>query len=222
MIEPQEWMRVVLDRLDRALGSRFVYLGLQGSYRRGEATETSDIDLVAVLDELTLDGLDAYREVVASMPEGGKACGFICGRATLASWPRHEVFQLALDTVDYRGALADLLPPITRDDIREGVRIGAAGLHHLLAHTYLYSEPAGRVEVLRSAFKSAFFILRIVNYLRTGQVCETKRKLFDKLEGSEKAIMAGGMCLDAPAGNRSERDAYELLLLWSGDVMRNV
>lgn len=50
MIEPQTWVADALARMKKAFGPRLAYLGLQGSYRRGEATETSDIDLVVLLD----------------------------------------------------------------------------------------------------------------------------------------------------------------------------
>ena len=39
-----------LQALDRAFGERVWFVGLQGSYGRGEATETSDIDVVVILD----------------------------------------------------------------------------------------------------------------------------------------------------------------------------
>lgn len=132
MIEPQKWVAEALAGLQKEFGSRLLYLGLQGSYRRGEATESSDIDLVTLLDEVSLDDLDAYRGVVRSLPEGDKACGFICGAGEFAHWPRHELFPFKMDTTDYYGRLDDFMPPISRDDIVAGARISASGLIHLL------------------------------------------------------------------------------------------
>ena len=55
MIDIEPW----LARFDRLLretfGDRIQFAGLQGSYARGEATESSDIDLVVLLDALTAE-----------------------------------------------------------------------------------------------------------------------------------------------------------------------
>jgi predicted nucleotidyltransferase len=39
------WMPCVLACIQQTLGKRLLYLGLQGSYRQGEATEKSDIEI---------------------------------------------------------------------------------------------------------------------------------------------------------------------------------
>lgn len=43
-----------MQRLNKSFRDRVWFVGLQGSYGRGEATETSDIDIVVILDELLL------------------------------------------------------------------------------------------------------------------------------------------------------------------------
>lgn len=222
MIDPKTWMPEILSRLDRAFADRLLYVGLQGSYRRGEAGETSDIDLVVVLDRLSQDDLDAYRAEVRAMPEGDKACGFICGRAELARWPCHELFQLKMDTDNHRGVLADFLPPPSRRDIREGARIGASGLYHLLAHSYLHAEPAERSAMLAGAFKGVFFVVQIVHYLRSGVYCTRKSQLHDCLSGEEKDIIAASLDLSSWLAGRSESEAYALLLGWCGSVLKTL
>ena len=52
MIEITTWMNGFLKSIDEAFGDRVWFVGLQGSYGRGEATEASDIDVVVILDEL--------------------------------------------------------------------------------------------------------------------------------------------------------------------------
>lgn len=222
MIEPKNWMPAAVEKLDRAFGPRLLYVGLQGSYRRGEATEDSDIDLVVVLDRLSLTDLDAYRETVRGMPEGDKACGFLCGREELAGWPRHELFQFRMDTDDYRGVLAEFVPPTSRRDIREGARVGAANLQHLLVHGYLYAEPVDRENILAGVCKGAFFVLQSVHYLRSGRYCAGKQVLAECLAGHERDILAGSMNFAAWLSERSEAEAYELLLRWCGDVLKSL
>ena len=69
MINAETWMADLLPQLLQTFGARLQYLGLQGSYRRGEATEASDIDVVVLLDVVALDDLDVYRAIVRAMPE---------------------------------------------------------------------------------------------------------------------------------------------------------
>ena len=53
MLDITVWMKNFLRTLDQTFGSRVWFVGLQGSYGRGEAMETSDIDIVVILDELS-------------------------------------------------------------------------------------------------------------------------------------------------------------------------
>lgn len=212
MIEPGKWVAEALAGLQKEFGPRLLYLGLQGSYRRSEATESSDIDLVAILDEVSLDDLDAYRGVIHALPEGHKACGFICDPIELARWPRHELFQFKMDTADHHGRLEDFLPPISRDDIREGARVGASTLLHLLRHSYLYAEPATRPDILKEVYKAAFFVILAVNYLETGLYRRSKKELLDNLTGTEKQIIAAGLDFPGWLSKYSEKQAFAMLV----------
>ena len=53
MVNIEHYISTLLDLLRQQFGSRLLYLGLQGSYLRGEATENSDLDIVVILDSLT-------------------------------------------------------------------------------------------------------------------------------------------------------------------------
>ena len=48
MIDINIWMKNFLQTLNYTFGNRVWFVGLQGSYGRGEATETSDIDIVVL------------------------------------------------------------------------------------------------------------------------------------------------------------------------------
>lgn len=212
MIEPEPWVAEALAGLQKEFGPRLLYLGLQGSYRRGEATESSDIDLVTILNEVGLDDLDTYRRVIHALPEGHKACGFISDPAELARWPRHELFQFKMDTADHHGRLEDFLPPLSREDIREGARVGASALLHLLRHSYLYAEPETRPEILKEAYKAAFFVILAFNYLQTGHYRCGKKELLDNLADPEKQIIAAGLDFPGWLSKHSEKQAFEMLL----------
>lgn len=220
MIEPQTWVAGILGRLKEAFGSRLAYVGLQGSYRRGEATEDSDIDLVVLLDVVEPADLDLYRGIVQGMPEGNKACGFMCSVADFAAWPRHELFPFKMDTADHYGRLDDFLPPVSEDDIRLGVAISASALVHMLTHGYLYADCESRAPLLKEACKSAFFIMRVTNYLATGVYSGSKKDLINRLTGCEKEIIAAGMDFPGRIAAHSEQEIFAMLLEWSRTVMR--
>ena len=50
MIDITTLMNDFLQKLNHTFVKRVWFIGLQGSYGRGEATETSDIDIVVILD----------------------------------------------------------------------------------------------------------------------------------------------------------------------------
>lgn len=219
MIETQTWVSEVLVRLQKAFGTRLAYLGLQGSYRRGEATEASDIDLVVLLDKVDMDDLDTYRALVHAMPEGAKACGFISGIGELAHWPKHELFPFKMDTDDYYSVLDDFLPLITEEHIREGARIGASALLHMLTHSYLYADAVAQPTILRDAYKAAYFVMQVTHYLTTGRYCTSYRELLACVEGVEKDILVARGDMADWLGNHSEKQAYGILRDWCQRIL---
>ena len=52
MIDTTVWLKELLAALDETFDSRVWFVGLQGSYARGEATDSSDLDVVVILDRL--------------------------------------------------------------------------------------------------------------------------------------------------------------------------
>lgn len=215
MVDIKIWMEELAGRLEERFGPRLLFLGLQGSYGRGEANEDSDIDVVAVLDRANLADLDAYRAIVREMPEGEKACGFLCGARELKNWPKYDLLAVARDTRDVRGRLADLLPSFCRDDLADAAATGASGLYHAAVHTYLYADREGWPDFLKEAHKGAFFTLRALRELRTGENVRAKRDLLPLLEGDERALLAYGL---SPTGEPLE-DVFARLVRWSAAVM---
>lgn len=221
MIDPQQWTTVVLAALQKKFGRRLQYLGLQGSHRRGEATEASDIDLVVLMDALALADLDEYREIVRAMPEGHKACGFICEAGDLAHWPRHELFPFKMDTDDYYGKLDDFLPPLTQDDLRAAAKINVSALLHTLTHGFVYAAAETRPVILQGAYKSAFFAMQVVHSLASGVYCRSKKELLARLTGEEREIIVAGANFSAWAAAHSENHAFALLREWCRKVLVN-
>lgn len=58
MLDLEPYMIQLVAGLKQEFGSRLIYIGLQGSYSRGEATLNSDLDIMTVLDQLQLADMD--------------------------------------------------------------------------------------------------------------------------------------------------------------------
>ena len=88
MVRIDEYISRAVCLLRDTFADRLLYVGLQGSYSRGEADENSDIDLMVVLDELTAGDLEVYRGLLAQLGEAEKSCGLyhaLCHRAVHAA-----------------------------------------------------------------------------------------------------------------------------------------
>ena len=155
MVDINRWTADFINKLRAAFGERLRFAGLQGSYRRGEATEKSDIDMVVVLDGLTPADLARYRALVREMPEADKACGFLCGTMELQAWPAHDCLQLWYDTRPLFGSLDGIVSPPDGGDVRLALRVEAANLYHAACHSYVF----GSTDDLPALDKSAFFLL---------------------------------------------------------------
>ena len=88
MVDLQAYLQALITALRRAYGERLVYVGLQGSYLRGEAGEDSDVDVMTVIEALSPSDLRRYRALLETLGIRDKACGFLCGRDELRHWNR--------------------------------------------------------------------------------------------------------------------------------------
>lgn len=194
MINVATWMPAAVRALKHAFGPRLRFVGLQGSYRRGEATETSDIDLCVILDRLDAADLPRLREVLDTLPEGEKAAGFVAGAPELAAWPPFELFAFVQDMDAWHGELAPLLPPIAEADIRLGVRTALGALYHeaaqlLLAPQRMNADAAAKAR--HSLGKSSLRALQGVMYLRDGIFPRDRAEARGRARVDEAALLGG-------------------------------
>ena len=213
MIDIEKYLSELIEQLKRQFADRLIYVGLQGSFRRGEADENSDIDIMVTLDHLTEADLDSYRKIIAALLASERSCGFISGRAELKNWPRHEICQLLHETKDYYGELRPLLPEFGRKDVENFVRISIGNLYHLLCHGRIHGDSEQRAESLRGLYKSVFYILQNSVYLQTGEWFMTKAELLAHLHGLDREVMQTAMLLRSEADFDTEK-AFSLLFGW--------
>ncbi|MDD3243393.1 MAG: nucleotidyltransferase domain-containing protein [Eubacteriales bacterium] len=218
MADAHAYMEKMVRCLGQAFGGRLRYVGLQGSYARGEADKNSDLDVMTVLDALTVQDLDAYRAVLAQMGDEPRPCGFLCGEAELRGWNRAELCQLSHETRDVYGRLADFLPAWSAEDVRAYLRTGVGDLYHALCHCYIYSGPQAAREGVPGAYKRVFYLLQNWHYLRTGQWVGSKAALRACLEMEDLRVLETALAL-----RRGEpvdlEEAYGRLLSWCREML---
>ena len=96
MINITTWLDGFLKALHDTFGNRVWFVGLQGSYGRGEATETSDIDVVVILDELSVSDIGEYHAMLDTLPHRELICGFLSGKDELLGWEPSDLFSFTM------------------------------------------------------------------------------------------------------------------------------
>ena len=211
--EMTHWLEQWQQKTKAAFGSRVVCLGLQGSYGRGEATPQSDIDVVLILDEMTYEDLRTYRELMDDLPWREKICGFFGGKEELLCWERGDLFQFYHDTTVLQGTLEFLQPLLTEKDIRHSVHLGGCNIYHMAVHNGLHGQS---MEMAQGLLKSAVFVIQAKIYLEQGKYEKSTQTLRQLAQGKDREI------LDWRLGQKTGdlEKLTELLLLWSGEILR--
>ncbi len=221
MVKIESYISTLIDLLRDHFGERLVYVGLQGSYLRGEATDESDIDIMVVINDLSVDDLASYRKIIRSMEYADKSCGFICSKEDLSHWNPLEIANLLNSTKDHWGTLCELVPAYSEEDIRNFVKLSVNNLYHELCHRYIHSRNNADIEALTGTYKGAFFILQNLYYLRRGVFAATKAELMQLLEGKDRAVMERSVELNSGAPC-DFADSFQLLFDWCQETVRFV
>ena len=177
MLDLKEYLEQLISECQSVFRDRLVYVGLQGSYMRGEATEDSDIDIMVVLNRFCVSDMDLYRDLLDRLGHREKACGFICGREELTRWSPLEVCQLRHTTKDLFGSLSEYLPDASREDEISYVQTSLGNLYHELCHRYIYADREKNAARFRDTCKGLFFLIQNLYFLENGSFILTKREL---------------------------------------------
>ena len=210
MVDIKCWMELFIKKLEDVFSGRIWFLGLQGSYGRNEATDSSDIDVVVILDELHADDLKSYRTMLNTLPNRELICGFLSGKTELLKWEPSDLFQFYYDTTPIKGSLDELLNVIDAEAVNRAIRIGACNIYHACVHNMVHERDK---ELLGELYKSAAFVVQAVQYRNTGKYIKCRADLLNAAEDPEKEILKTG--LELKAGAEIEFDiASEDLLMW--------
>lgn len=219
MLNIKNWLDNYASAVESVFGGRIYFIGLQGSFARGEASEGSDIDVVLILDTLSAADLKRYRDILGNLPNRELICGFVSGREELLNWESSDLFQFYYDTLPIRGSLDELLEVIDRSGIKRAVKIGACNIYHGCVHNLLHERDTG---ILRGLYKSAAFTVRAVCFLRNGVYIREKSRLAEAADSAERKILEnGGRLRSSPEiGSEDFERLSEELFLWAQGLIR--
>ena len=217
MMDINVWMNDFLQNLNETFANRVWFVGLQGSYGRGEATETSDIDVVVILDELYASDIQAYHDMLDVLPHRELICGFVSGKDEILNWEPSDLFQFYHDTIAIKGSLDDLLPLIDNVAIERSIKIGACNIYHGCVHNMLHEK---NEDVLKGLYKVASFVVQAIVFKQTGNYVKLQNQLLQVTSNEERKIIETFISYKNGEHVNLYTDS-QLLFEWSKKWIRN-
>ena len=212
VIDISTWMNQFLQTVNKTFGERIWFIGLQGSYGRGEATETSDIDIVLILDKLSAMDIQTYNHMLDTLSHREQICGFLSGKKELLNWEASDLFQFYYDTKPIKGNLDELLLLIDESAINRAIKIGACNIYHGCVHNMLYEKSD---EILKGLYKSASFVIQAICFKETGNYIRHQNDLLKTVSPDERVILE--TFYDLKNGRTPDfHKMSETLFHWSG------
>lgn len=211
MTDISTWLDKFLQSLTKNFGKHIWFVGLQGSYGRGEATETSDIDIVVILDEVSVFDIQRYNTMLDTLSNRKQICGFLSGKKELLNWEPADLFQFYNDTKPIKGSLDELLLLINDAAVSRAIKIGACNIYHGCVHNMLYEKSE---EILRGLYKSASFVIQAIYFKQTGKYICRQKDLLQMVEPDEQVIVHTFLELKT-GGLLDFQEMSETLFEWS-------
>ena len=186
MIDITVWMQNFLQTLNENFRERLWFVGLQGSFARDEATETSDIDVVVILDELSAMDIQAYNAMLDTLSHRELICGFLSGKKEIMNWEPSDLFQFYYDTTPIKGSLDELLSVIDNAAVCRTIKIGVCNIYHGCVHNMLHEKSE---DILKGLYKSASFVVQAIAFKQTGNYIKNLKDLLRVVSSDEQAIV---------------------------------
>ena len=211
MIDIAAWMRNFLQTLNETFGNRVWFVGLQGSYGRGEATQTSDIDVVVILDELSAMDIHTYNTMLDVLPHRELICGFLSGKDEILNWESSDLFQFCYDTIPIKGSLGEVVSAIDQSAVNRAIKISACNIFHGCVHNMLIDK---NEDILRGLYKSASFVVQAIAFKQTGNYISHQKDLLQVVSSDEQTIVETFLNLKI-GGTVDFNSMSETLFAWS-------
>ena len=215
MINITEWMNTFTTALDNTFGERIYFTGLQGSYARQEATDTSDIDVVVILDMLNAEDILTYDKMLNSLTHRELICGFISGKSEIMNWEASDLFQFYHDTKPVKGNLDELIPLIKESDIDRAIKTGVCNIYHGCVHNMLHDK---NDDIVRGLYKSASFVIQAKHFRKTGEYIHLMKELMKFTTDEDRVILE--IFLQLKKGEAVKfNQMSEILFNWSKKII---
>ena len=211
MIDITTWMNDFLQKLNHKFENRVWFIGLQGSYGRGEATETSDIDIVVILDELSVMDIQTYNDMLDTLSHRELICGFLSGKDDIMNWEPSDLFQFCHDTTPIKGSLDEVMAVVDKSALNRAIKIGACNIFHGCVHNMLHEKSE---DILRGLYKSASFVVQAIIFKQTGNYIKHQEELLTVATLNEQAIINTFLSLKK-GGTIDFTPMSETLFAWS-------
>ena len=186
MIDITAWMEDFLQALNETFANRVWFVGLQGSYGRGEAGDKSDIDVVVILNELSSADIKVYNAMLDTLSHRELICGFLSGKDEIMNWEPSDLFQFCHDTTPIKGSLDEVMAVIDEDVANRAIKIGACNIYHGCVHNMLHEKSE---DILRGLYKSASFVIHAITFKQTEKYIRSKNDLLQIALPNEKRII---------------------------------
>ena len=187
MVDITVWINNFLKILNETFTDRVWFVGLQGSYGRGEATETSDIDVVVILDQLSAEDIQAYSAMLDTLPHRDLICGFLSGKREITNWEPSDLFQFCHDTTPIVGSLQELMEVMDESAVNRAIKIGACNIFHGCVHNMLHEKSE---DILRGLYKSAVFVVQAIAFKQTGVYIGHHKELLNVVSSDDQVVVA--------------------------------
>ena len=186
MIDITAWLKNFLQTLDETFENRVWFVGLQGSYGRGEATETSDIDIVVILDELSAMDIQTYNAMLDTLSNRELICGFLSGKKEIMNWEPSDLFQFYYDTTPIKGSLDEVLTVVDESAVNRAIKFGACNIYHGCIHNMLHEKSE---DILRGLYKSASFVIQAIVFKQNGNYIKHQEELLQAVSSNERGVV---------------------------------
>ena len=186
MVDITTWMNDFLQNLNHTFENRVWFVGLQGSFARGEATETSDIDVVVILDELSAMDIQTYNKMLDTLSHRELICGFLSGKDDIMNWEPSDLFQFCYDTTPIKGSLDEVMAVVDENAVNRAIKIGACNIFHGCIHNMLHEK---NEDILRGLYKSASFVVQAIVFKQTGNYIKHQEELLTVATHNEQVII---------------------------------
>ena len=186
MINIENWLDVFTIKLNEIFENRVWFVGLQGSYSRSEATESSDIDIVVILDKLSVEDIKSYSAMLDTLPSRELICGFLSGKEEIFDWEPSDLFQFCYDTTPIKGSLNEVLSIVDENAVNRAIKIGACNIYHGCVHNIIHEKSE---EILQSLYKSASFVVQAIAFKQTGKYIKHQKDLLSVVSPNEQIVI---------------------------------